>query len=152
LTGIFWLKPIIGTRLLSLEQETHNIGSSLILKDKSPSTLFFIGNRFELIFDDDQGGKFVPWLFAGFTREYNNIAPMGPSVFFADQASGNAFTLFPKNSFNAPTTFPAKNTGVLGAGFDFNIRNVALISMSIHREYNELVVGTNFLVKANIKW
>jgi hypothetical protein len=152
--GPLWLDPMIGFRRLTLDQDAHLLGfAAIIPQDTRNSRLAFAGSRVGLAFRDVAGTSgFKTWVFGGITHEFDETPPMGPSVFLADQVAGNQFTIFPQGVVGTPTPFPSKNTRVVGAGIDADVRDMFVFRLAYYREFNDLFGSVNYRASVGIRW
>jgi hypothetical protein len=146
-------KPMIGFRYLELSQDAHTLSQfTPIPQDTRTSELLFAGSRVEFVIRDLAGGALKPWIFGGYTHEFQNVVPIGPSVFLAEQVAGNQFAIFPAATIGAPTLFPAHDTGVLGAGVDIDILKFLTLHAAYYHEFNDAFRSDNLRIGAGVRW
>jgi Autotransporter beta-domain len=150
--GPLWLAPLAGFRYLDLSQDGYLLGSSIIPSELDISRLAFAGTKVELRLRDELSNVLTPWFFAGFTHEFANQAPLGPSVFFTEQMAGNEYTLFPQGTSGVPAVFPGHDTGVFGAGFDLELMKVVTINGAVYRENNADFNSVNYKFGGVVRW
>ena len=150
--GPAWLVPFAGARYLALTQDAHMLGGAGIPEETRHSQLAFAGARVELRLRDERNNLITPWLFGGVSHEYENIPPMGPSVFITEGMAGNQYTLFPLGMTNVPAVFPGRTTQTFGAGVNMDFAKVFAVNGGIYREFNAEFVSTNYKLGAALKW
>jgi hypothetical protein len=150
--GPAWFVPFAGARYLALTQDAHMLGGAGIPEETRHSQLAFAGARVELRLRDDRNNVITPWLFGGVSHEYEDIPPMGPSVFITEGMAGNQYTLFPPGMTNVPALFPGRTTQAVGAGVNMDFAKVFTVNGGIYREFNTEFVATTYKLGAALKW
>jgi hypothetical protein len=154
--GAAWLVPFAGARYLALTQDAHMLGGAIggaaIPEETRHSQLAFAGARVELRLRDDRNNLITPWLFGGVSHEYEDIPPMGPSVFITEGMAGNQYTLFPPGMTNVPALFPGRTTQAFGAGVNVDFAKVFTVNGGIYRELNAEFASTTYKLGAALRW
>jgi hypothetical protein len=153
--GPAWFIPFVGARYLALTQDAHMlgpVGGAVIPEETRHSQLAFAAARLELRLRDERNNLITPWLFGGVSHEYEDIPPMGPSVFVTEGMAGNQYTLFPPGMTNVPAIFPGRTTQTFGAGVNVDFAKVFTVNGGIYREFNAEFASTTYQLGAALRW
>jgi hypothetical protein len=150
--GPVWLAPLVGFRYLDLNQDAHLLGTAIIPRETDPSKMLYGGMKVEFALRDERNNVLEPWVLGGVTHEFVAHAPLGPSVFIADQVAGNEYTLFPQGTAGVPIVFPDRTTGVLGLGVKLDFAQVVILNGAFYREFNSDYAGYTGKFGATVRW